>query len=120
MRATVTGGAGFIGSSIARALIAEGHEVVVFDSFITGFREFVPQEASLIEGDLSDLEAVRTAIKGAEVVFHQGALRSVAKSVEDPLASNSANVAGNLHVLLAADDAGVRRGVYASSSSAYG
>lgn len=120
MRAFVTGGAGFIGSSIARALIAEGTGVVVFDSFVTGFPDFVPPEASLVEGDLSDLEALRGAIKGADVVFHQGALRSVAKSVEDPLASNSANVTGTLHVLVAAEEAGVRRVVYASSSSVYG
>jgi UDP-N-acetylglucosamine/UDP-N-acetyl-alpha-D-glucosaminouronate 4-epimerase len=120
MRAFVTGGAGFIGSSIARALIAQGNEVVVFDSFATGFRDFVPPEAALVEGDLSDLEVVRAAVKGADVVFHQGALRSVAKSVEDPLASNSANVTGTLHILVAAHEAGVQRVVYASSSSVYG
>lgn len=120
MNVLVTGGGGFIGSSLAHALVAEGHAVRVFDSFITGFREAVPAECELIEGDLRDLEAVTKACSGTEVVYHQAALRSVPRSVDDPLLTDGCNVRGTLHVLVAAREAGVRKVVYASSSSAYG
>jgi nucleoside-diphosphate-sugar epimerase len=120
MKALVTGGAGFIGSSIATALLGRGDEVRVLDSFVTGFRENVPDAVELIEGDLGDPTTVREAVAGVEVVFHQAAIRSVPKSVDDPLTSNAANVTGTLNVLMAAQAAGVRRVVYASSSSVYG
>ncbi len=116
----VTGGAGFIGSEIARELIAGGHSVRVFDNLSTGFERNVPPEAELITGDLRDAAAVAAACEGAEVVFHQGALGSVPRSIEDPQTTNDCNVTGTLNVLAASVDAGVRRVVYASSSSAYG
>ena len=116
----VTGGAGFIGSTIARALIAEGTPVRVFDSLIAGFREVVPPEAEFQLGDLRDPAAVAKACEGVDVVFHQAALRSVAKSVDEPLITEECNVMGTLNLLNAAEQAGVRRIVYAASSSAYG
>ncbi|HWD08477.1 MAG TPA: NAD-dependent epimerase/dehydratase family protein [Actinomycetota bacterium] len=118
--ALVTGGAGFIGSTIARALIAQGTPVRVFDNLITGFREVVPPEAEFQLGDLRNAEEVAKACEGADVVFHQAALRSVAKSVDEPLATEESNVSGTINLLAAAQAAGVRRVVYASSSSAYG
>ncbi|MGH2717572.1 MAG: NAD-dependent epimerase/dehydratase family protein [Actinomycetota bacterium] len=118
--ALVTGGAGFIGSTIARALIAEGTPVRVFDSLITGFREVVPPESEFMLGDLRDAEAVAKACEGVDAVYHQAALRSVAKSVDEPLATEESNVSGTINLLNAAQAAGVRRVVYASSSSAYG
>jgi len=120
VEALVTGGAGFIGSSIARALIGQGATVRVFDSLVTGSRENVPSGAEFFHADLGDPDALRRACTGAEVVFHQAAIRSVPKSVDDPFASNEANVTGTLNLLDAACDKGVRRLVYASSSSAYG
>jgi UDP-glucose 4-epimerase len=120
MRALVTGGAGFIGSAIASALVRRGDDVRVLDSFLTGFRENVPDGAELVEGDLRDDDALRRATLDVEVVFHQAAIRSVPKSIDDPFASNGCNVTGTLHLLEAARVAGVRRLVYASSSSVYG
>jgi nucleoside-diphosphate-sugar epimerase len=120
MRALVTGGAGFIGSSIARELLRLGHEVRVFDNLLTGSREAVPEGAELVDGDLRSLDDVRAAVSGAEVVFHQGAVRSVPRSVDEPVLVEETNVLGTLHVVLAAAEARVRRVVYASSSSVYG
>ncbi|HEX2295933.1 MAG TPA: SDR family oxidoreductase [Actinomycetota bacterium] len=120
MRALVTGGAGFIGSSIARALVGRGDAVRILDNFLTGFKENIPGEAETVEGDVRDLEAVREACAGVDVVFHQAALRSVPQSVDDPRATNHTNVDGTLNVLTAAAEAGVGRVVYASSSSVYG
>lgn len=120
MKALVTGGGGFIGSSLAHRLVVEGHDVRVLDSFLTGFPEAVPADAELVEGDLRDLEVVRRAVDGTEVVFHQAAIRSVPRSVDDPVLVDGCNVRGTLHVLVAAQDAGVRKVVYASSSSVYG
>ena len=116
----VTGGAGFIGSSIARALIARGTPVRVIDNLIGGFREAVPPEADFLFGDLRDFKAVARAMEGVDLVFHQAALRSVPRSVEEPQITEECNVGGTLNVLSAAEQAGVRRVVYASSSSAYG
>ncbi len=119
----VTGGAGFIGSNLVGALLEQGHTVRVLDNFSTGKRENLAPYGSrveVIEGDLTDLDAVRRAVQGVDVVLHQGALASVPRSIEDPISSNEANVKGTLHVLLAAKDAGVKRVVYASSSSVYG
>ncbi len=120
MLALVTGGAGFIGSSLADTLLAAGHSVRVLDDLSTGFRENVPEAAELLEGDVADEALVRAAVEGVDVVFHQAAHRAVLRSVVDPLATDTANVHGTLNVLKAAADAGVRRLVYASSSSVYG
>ena len=116
----VTGGAGFIGSTIARAEIARSTPVRIFDNLSTGFREVVPDEAEFQLGDLRDPEAVAKACEGVDVVYHQAALRSVARSVDEPLVTEECNVTGTLNLLTAAQQAGVRRVVYASSSSAYG
>ncbi len=120
MRALVTGGAGFIGSHLATALVERGDDVVVLDSLATGRRDNVPDGARFVEGSVADPEAVATAVAGCEVVFHLGALGAVARSVADPLASDTANVRGTLAVLKGALDAGTRRLVFASSSSIYG
>jgi nucleoside-diphosphate-sugar epimerase len=120
MKALVTGGAGFIGSAISRALLEEGWTVRVFDNLLTGFAENVPAGAEFLRGDLRDPDDIRKACAGIEVVFHQAALRSVPRSVDEPVLSESCNIAGTLNLLSAAEQAGVRRVVYASSSSVYG
>ena len=120
MRALVTGGAGFIGSSLADALIDGGADVVVLDDLTTGFAEHVHPKADLRRADVTDEAAVRVAVEGCDVVFHQAAHRAVFRSVEQPLTTNAANVGGTLTLLVAARDAGVRRFVSASSSSVYG
>jgi len=119
----VTGGAGFIGSHIVEDLVRRGHSVRVFDNFFTGKREnlaAVRDRIEILEGDLRDLEAVRRAMRGIQYVSHQGALRAVAGSMEDPLSYTQVNVDGTLHVLIAAKEAGVGRVVFASSSSVFG
>jgi UDP-glucose 4-epimerase len=119
----VTGGAGFIGSHLVDALLGEGHAVRVLDDFSTGDPanlERARGRAEVIEGDVTDPESVRRAVRGADVVFHQAALASVPRSVADPLATHRVCVDGTLRVLVAAREAGVRRVVYAASSSAYG
>ncbi|HAK95547.1 MAG TPA: LPS biosynthesis protein WbpP [Planctomycetes bacterium] len=123
MRYLVTGGAGFIGSALCHRLAAEGRKVVVLDDFSTGDPErlaAIRAAVTLIEGDIRDRAAVDRAMRGVGTVFHEAALPSVARSVEDPLASNDVNVSGTLTVLESARRAGVRRLVYAASSSAYG
>jgi len=120
MRALVTGGAGFIGSNLVDRLVAEGADVRVLDNLSTGFRENLPEKAQFIEGDIRDEAAVRAAVDGVEVVFHFAAHRAVLQSVENPLSTDLANTHGTLLVLKAAQDAGVRRVVAASSSSVYG
>ena len=120
-KALVTGGAGFIGSNLVRALLERGDEVRVLDNFSTGYRQNLDSlEVDLVEGDLRSYERVAAAVNGVEVVFHQGALPSVPRSIQDPLTSSAVNVEGTLNVLLAARDAGVRRVIFASSSSVYG
>lgn len=119
----VTGGAGFIGSNLVEALLRRGKAVRVLDNFSTGSRanlEGLPGKPEVIEGDLRDRDVVRRAVEGVEGVFHQAALRSVPRSVDDPIATNDVNVAGTLGLLVACREAGVRRVVYASSSSVYG
>jgi UDP-glucose 4-epimerase len=119
----VTGGAGFIGSHLVERLLRDGHTVRVLDNFSSGKRENLAPFASeieIIEGDIRDAETVKRAASGVEVVFHQGAVPSVPRSIADPELSYSANITGTLTVLLAARDAGVRRVVFASSSSVYG
>jgi len=120
MLTLVTGGAGFIGSNLADELIAQGHEVRILDDLSTGFAENLPADALFFEGDLCDEELVAEAMDGVEVVFHQGARGSVAKSVETPLVTDLSNIHGTLTVLEGARHAGVRRVVSASSSSIYG
>jgi len=121
----VTGGAGFIGSNLTEELLRRGHFVRVLDDFSTGKREnliFDEKYPSLkvIEGDIRDLDTCQKAVEGMEYVFHQGALPSVQRSVEDPETSNAVNVGGTLNILLAARGKGVKRVIYASSSSVYG
>jgi UDP-N-acetylglucosamine 4-epimerase len=125
----VTGCAGFIGSHLAARLLALGQPVVGLDNFATGHRsnlERVRREAPtaadfrFIEGDIRDLPVCRGAAAGVDYVLHQAALGSVPRSLEDPLTTNAVNVDGSLNVLVAARDAGVRRVVYAASSSTYG
>jgi len=120
MLALVTGGAGFIGSHLADGLLAAGHRVRVLDDLSTGYEDNVPLGAELVVGDVSDLDAVVQATEGADIVFHQAAHRAVLRSVEYPLETDTINVHGTLTVLEAARMAGVRRLVYASSSSVYG
>ena len=118
----VTGGAGFIGSHLSEELVRRGYQVRVADSLVTGKRSNLVHLPSVefLEGDVSDLEFVRKAVAGVDYVLHQAALPSVPRSVKDPITSNRANVDGTLNVLVAARDAGVRRVVFAGSSSAYG
>ena len=123
MRVLVTGGAGFIGSNLVDALLARGDDVVILDNFASGRRERLDAFAggvAVVEGDLRSYERAHAAVRGAEVVFHQGALPSIPRSIQDPLTTNGVNVDGTLNVLLAARDEGVRRVIFASSSSIYG
>jgi nucleoside-diphosphate-sugar epimerase len=119
----ITGVAGFIGSSIARALLEKGEQVRGIDNFSTGKRENIAEIANRIEfreADLLDAEAMKKACVGVDCVFHQAAIPSVPKSVLDPVGSNRANVDGTVNLLVGARDAKVRRVMYAASSSAYG
>lgn len=120
MEALVTGGAGFIGSHLVDALLEEGWSVRILDNFLTGREENVNPKADLVRGDLRDYDTVREACRDIEVVFHQAALRSIPKSIDMPQLSMECNVTGTLNVLMAAEETGVRRVVYASSSSVYG
>jgi nucleoside-diphosphate-sugar epimerase len=118
----VTGGAGFIGSHLVEELVRRGERVRVVDNLSTGKRQnlaHVP-DVEFLEGDLADLEVARRAVNGVDYVLHQAAIPSVPRSVQDPVTSNRANIDGSLNVLVAARDAGVKRLVYAGSSSAYG
>ena len=125
-RYLVTGGAGFIGSHIAETLLRQGASVRVFDNIATGRQSNLDAlkrlqgQLQIIQGDIGDRDAVRAAVAGVEVVFHQAALASVPRSIADPVTSLEININGTQNVLLAARDAGVRRVVYASSSSVYG
>ncbi|HEX7597432.1 MAG TPA: SDR family oxidoreductase [Polyangia bacterium] len=119
----ITGGAGFIGSALARALVARGDEVSVLDNFSSGKRENLAEVAGalqVVEGDLLDPTTLDRLFAGAEVVFHEGAIPSVPRSLRAPVPSHDANATGTLQVLEAARRCGVRRVVYAASSSAYG
>jgi UDP-glucose 4-epimerase len=123
MRVLVTGGGGFIGSHLVVALLERGFRVRILDNFATGLRSNLAEldgAVELIEGDIQSYERVSKAVAGCRIVFHQAALPSVPRSIQDPLTSNATNVIGTLNVLLAARDHGVRRVVYASSSSVYG
>jgi len=119
----VTGGAGFMGSHLVEALVERGERVRVLDNLSTGRRQnIIPllKDIEFVEGDLRDAEAVRRAVEGIDYVLHQAAIPSVTRSVRDPIPTETANVVGTLNLLLAAREAGVRRVVYASSSSVYG
>ncbi|MFJ1472912.1 SDR family oxidoreductase [Capnocytophaga cynodegmi] len=121
----VTGGAGFIGSNLSEELLELGAIVTVLDNFATGHRHNIEpflsnKNFTLIEGDIRDLETCRKACEGQELVLHQAALGSVPRSINDPITSNDVNVGGFLNMLVAARDAGVKRLVYAASSSTYG
>jgi UDP-N-acetylglucosamine/UDP-N-acetyl-alpha-D-glucosaminouronate 4-epimerase len=122
VKVLVTGGAGFIGSHLVERLLQENYEVRVLDNFSTGRRENILDlgEVELVEGDLQSYERAHTAVRGCEIVFHQAALPSVPRSIQDPLTTNASNVIGTLNVLLSARDSGVRRVIFASSSSVYG
>ena len=122
MKVVVTGGAGFIGSNLAEELLKK-HEVTVIDNLSTGRIENLDQimdKINFIEGSITDLDLLKEAFSGSDTVFHEAAIPSVQRSVDNPIASNEANVEGTLKVLVAARDCGVRKVVYASSSSAYG
>ncbi len=119
----VTGGGGFIGSNLVRRLLELGDDVRVLDNYSTGNRTNLAgleDEIEMVEGELRSYERVHNAVRGVEVVFHQGALPSVPRSVHDPLTSSAVNIEGTLNVLLAARDENVQRVVFASSSSVYG
>lgn len=129
-RFLVTGGGGFIGSNLVEALLARGHDVRVLDDFSTGRRGNLADAAAwarggggrfeLVEGDVRDPDICRRAVRDRDYVLHQAAIPSVQRSIEDPATTHDVNVGGTLALLLAARDAGVRRFVYASSSSVYG
>jgi len=121
----VTGGAGFIGSNLVEALLRKGHNVRVLDNFSTGKRENLSFDKNypnleVIDGDIRDLSICQKVIKEVEFVFHQAALPSVQRSVEDPLETNSVNAEGTLNLLIASRDHGIKKFIYASSSSIYG
>jgi len=121
----VTGGAGFIGSNLTEALLQRGHAVRVLDNFSTGKRENLIFDQAypsleIIDGDVRDLKSCEKAVQGMEYIFHQGALPSVQRSVEDPETSHAVNAGGTLNILLAAREKGVKRVMYAASSSVYG
>jgi nucleoside-diphosphate-sugar epimerase len=119
----VTGGAGFIGSNLADELIKQGAKVVIIDNLVTGFRENLEEidgDFEFIEGDLNDDAKLKQAVEDIEIVFHEAALPSVPRSVENPADTHRACVNGTFNLLLKAKDAGVKRVIYAASSSAYG
>lgn len=122
-RLVVTGGAGFIGSNIVDRLVAEDNEVVVIDNLLTSKAnnlKDVMSRIKFVNGDIQDLDLLAREFEGIDYVLHQAALASVPRSIENPIASNQNNIDGTLNVLVAARDAGVKRVVYAASSSAYG
>lgn len=119
----ITGGAGFIGSNIAKELTVKGEKVKILDNFNTGKKENIAEfidDVEVIDGDFTNEHMVQSALKQVDVVFHQGAIPSVPKSIQNPIASNHANVSGTLQLLQGAVDAKVSRFIYAASSSAYG
>lgn len=127
MKVLVTGGAGFIGSNLCEHLLKEGHTVRCLDNFSTGkienllpLLEAYPDRFKLVVGDIQNLEDCRKAVEGMEYVLHEAALGSVPRSIKDPVTTNEVNISGFLHMLVAARDAGVRRFVFAASSSTYG
>lgn len=127
MKILVTGGAGFVGSNLCEHLLAHEHQVVCLDNFSTGKTENIlsllsqyPQTFQLQVGDIRNLTDCQKAVEGADFVFHEAALGSVPRSIKDPVTTNEVNISGFLNMLIAARDAGVRRFIYAASSSTYG
>ena len=125
MKYIVTGGAGFIGSHIVEGLAGQKHDVVILDNLFSGKRENISpflekDNVSFVNGSITDLSLLQRTFEGADGIFHEGAIASVPRSIADPLATNEANVTGTLNVLIAARDCGVRKVVFASSSSVYG
>lgn len=116
----VTGGAGFIGSHLSAALLSRGHRVRVVDNLVTGYRHNLQTGVEFTAADLADPSAARLAVEGVDYVLHQAAIPSVPRSVKNPFESHRANVDGMLNILVAARDAGVKRVVFAGSSSVYG
>ena len=121
----ITGGAGFIGSNLCDHFMAKGYTVVCLDNFATGFRKNIEHHLdnpnfTLIEGDIRNMDDCRKAVEGVNYVLHQAALGSVPRSIKDPVTSNDVNVSGFLNMITASRDAGVKRFVYAASSSTYG
>ena len=119
----ITGGAGFIGSNIAKALVAKGEKVKILDNFNTGKKDNIAEfidEIEVIDGDFTNEKTVQSALKQVDVVFHQGAIPSVPKSIQNPIESNHANVSGTLQLLQGAVEARVSRFIYAASSSLMG
>ena len=123
----VTGGAGFIGSNLCESLLADGHEVTCLDNFSTGFRANIepffhlyPNQFRLIEGDIRDIDTCHAAVAGQEYVLHEAALGSVPRSIKDPATTNAVNIGGFLNMIIAARDEGIKRFVFAASSSTYG
>jgi len=124
-RVLVTGGAGFIGSSLCHDLLERDNEVTCLDNFATGKKENISDlkgnpRFKLIEGDIRDVEVCKKAVKGMEIVLHQAALGSVPRSIADPATTNAVNITGFLNMIIATRDAGIKRFVFASSSSVYG
>lgn len=124
-RILVTGGAGFIGSNLVETLLGQGNEVVVLDNFMTGKRENLTPFAgnpafTLTEGDIRDMAICRKAVAGVDYVLHEAALGSVPRSIKDPMTTTEVNISGFVNMLFAAQEAGVKRFVYAASSSTYG
>lgn len=125
MKITITGGAGFIGSNLCEYFVGKGYEVTCLDNLSTGFRRNIEplmdkENFRFIEGDIRDLDTCKAAVSGADAVLHEAALGSVPRSINDPINTNANNIDGFLNMLVAARDAGVRRFVYAASSSTYG
>ena len=125
MKILITGGAGFIGSNLCEYFVNKGHKVVCLDNLSTGFIHNIEpllscENFSFIQGDIRDLETCKISVKGCDVVLHEAALGSVPRSINDPIATNATNIDGFLNMLVAARDEGVKRFVYAASSSTYG
>ena len=125
MKIVVTGGAGFIGSNTCEDLVHNGHHVICLDNFLTGKRENIShlmsnEQFTLVEGDIRDIDSCRKAVQGSDVVLHLAALGSVPRSISDPVTTNDININGSLNMIVATRDAGIKRFVYAASSSTYG
>ena len=125
MKILITGGAGFIGSNLCEYFVQKGYEVVCLDNLATGFKHNIEPLLSkpnftFVEGDIRDMEVCNKAVKGCDAVLHQAALGSVPRSINNPIATNATNIDGFLNMLVATRDAGIKRFVYAASSSTYG
>jgi UDP-N-acetylglucosamine 4-epimerase len=125
MKILITGGAGFIGSNLCEYFVQKGYDVVCLDNLATGFKRnieplLIEPNFTFVEGDIRDMEVCKKAVKGCDAVLHQAALGSVPRSINNPIATNATNIDGFLNMLVATRDAGIKRFVYAASSSTYG